>query len=96
MNTIFHIPTTVIKVVKNKIFQTSLTSHALNWTLLFLYFSLAQPIPKPNHQIASSRAKTRKRRSQTCVKYRGNIICKKRNTDVNTSHLKILHKKTSK
>ena len=35
MNTIFHIPTTVIKVVKSKIFQ----------------------------------------KYQTCVKYRGNIIC---------------------
>ena len=27
------------------------------------------------------------------MKYRGNIICIKRNTDVNTGDLKILHKK---
>ena len=36
---------------------------------------------------------TRSRRSQTCVKYSGNIICIKRNTDVKTSDLNILHKK---
>ena len=48
---------------------------------------------KLNHQIASSRTKTKSRRSQTCVKYRGNIICIKRNADVNTSDLKILQTK---
>ena len=35
----------------------------------------------------------RSRQSQTCVKYRDIIICIKRNTDVNTNDLKILHKK---
>ena len=30
------------------------------------------------------------------MKYRGNIICIKRNTDVNTGDQKILHKKMSK
>ena len=38
----------------------------------------------------------KKTRSQTCVKYRGLIICIKRNTDVNTGDLKVLHKKISK
>ena len=32
-----------------------------------------------DHQISSGRAKTRSRRSQTSMKYRGNIICFKRN-----------------
>ena len=40
MNTIFYISITVIKVVKNLIFQKSLTSHETNLTLLFLSFSL--------------------------------------------------------
>ena len=96
MHTIFHILTNVIQVVKNLIFQKSLTSHETNWTLLFLSFYSHEQKPKRNHQIASSRAKTRSRRSQACVKYRGIIICIKRNTDVNTSDLKILHKKMSK
>ena len=38
MNTNFHILTTVIKVIKNYIFQRSLTSHETNWMLLFLVF----------------------------------------------------------
>ena len=46
MHTIFHILTNVIKVVKNLIFQKSLTSHETNWTLLFLSFSLAGPKTK--------------------------------------------------
>ena len=56
-------------------------------------FHLHDPKPKRNHQIASSRAKRKSRQSQTCVKYRGKIVWIKRNTDVNTSDLKILHKK---
>ena len=59
----------------------------------FCLFHLHDLKPKQIHQIASSRAKTRPRQSQTCVKYRGNIIRIKRNTDGNTSDLKILHKK---
>ena len=92
-NTIFHTSTTVIKVVKHYIFQKSLTSHETNWLLLFLSFPLHDPKPKRNHQIARSRAKTISRQSQTCVKYRVNIICIKRNTDVNPSYMKKLHKK---
>ena len=41
----------------------------------FCLFHSHNPKPKRNHQIASSRAKTRSRQSHTCVKYRGNIIC---------------------
>ena len=62
----------------------------------FCLFHSQEPKPKRNHQISSSRVKTRSRRSQTCVKYRGNIICSARNTGVNKSDLKKLHKKTSK
>ena len=78
---------------KNLIFQKSLTSHETNLTLWFLSFSLPWPKPKQNHQIACSRAKTKSRQSQACEKYRGIIICIKRNTDVNTGNQKILHKK---
>ena len=42
---------------------------------------------------SSSTAKTRSTQSQACVKYRGNIICINRNTEVNTGDQKILHKK---
>ena len=79
------------KMIRNKIFHKSLTSHETNWTILFLTFHLHDPKPKRNHQIASSRAKTISRQSQTCVNYRGNIICNRKNTGVNTSDLKILH-----
>ena len=48
---------------------------------------------KRNHQIASSREKTKSRQSQTCVRYRDDIIFIRINTDVNTSDLKILDKK---
>ena len=58
----------------------------------FCLFHSQDPKPKRNHQIARSRAKTRPRQSQTYVKCRGNIICIKRNTDVNTGDLEILHK----
>jgi hypothetical protein len=66
------------------------------WRYGFCLFHFHDPKPKRNHQIACSRAKTRSRRSQACVKYRGIIICIKRNTDVNTGNQKILHKKMSK
>ena len=58
----------------------------------FGLFHSRDPKPKQNNQIASSRAKKRSRLRQTCVKYRGNIICIKRKKDVNTSDKK-LHKK---
>ena len=38
--------------------------------------------------MASSRAKTRSTQSQQCEKYRGILICIKRNTDVNTGDIK--------
>ena len=59
----------------------------------FCLFHSHDPKPKRNHQIASSRAKTKSKQSQICVKYRGENICSRRNTDVNTSDLKILNKK---
>ena len=43
--------------------------------------------------MASGRAKTRSTRSQTCMKYGGINICNRKNSDVNTGDLKILHKK---
>ena len=43
--------------------------------------------------MASSRAQTRSTQSQTCMKYGGIIIFIKRNSDVNTGDLEILHKK---
>ena len=66
------------------------------WRYYFCLFHSHDPKTKRNHQIASSRAKTRSRRSQACLKYRGIIVCIKRYTYVNTSDLKILHKKMSK
>ena len=66
------------------------------WRYCFCLCHSQHPKSKQNHQITSSRAKTRSRRSQTCVKYRGVIICIKRNTDVNTSDLKKLKKKNVK
>ena len=57
----------------------------------FCLFHSYDPKPKRNHQIACSRAKTES--SHPCVKYRGNVIWIRRNRDVNTSGLKILHKK---
>ena len=59
----------------------------------FCLLHLQDPKQKQNYQIARSRAKTRSRKIQTCVKYRGNIICNKRNTDVNKNDLNKLHKK---
>ena len=77
-------------------FQKSLTSYETNLTLFFFFlFYSHDPKPKRKYQIASSRAETRSTQSQTCVKYRGNIIFNKRKTDVNTDDLKILHNKIS-
>ena len=45
------------------------------WRYCFWFFYSHDQKPKRNHQIAGSRAKTRSRQSQTCVKYRGTIIC---------------------
>ena len=87
---------TFIKVVKNQIFKKVYFPLKPTLRSYFFLFYSHDPKPKQNHQISSSRAKTRSTRSQACVKYRGNIICIKRNTDVNTGDLKILHKKMSK
>ena len=62
------------------------------WIHSFLVFHSYNPKQKRSHRMASSRVKTRSTQSQTCVKYRGIIICIKRNTDVNTGDLKKLQK----
>ena len=87
---------TFIKVVKNLIFKKVYFPLKPTWRSCFFLFYLHKPKPKQNHQISVSRAKIRSTRSQACVKYRGFIICIKRNTDVNTGDLKILHKKMSR
>ena len=87
---------TFIKVVKNQIFKKVYLLLKPNWLSCFFLFNSHDPKPKQNHQISISRANIRLTRSQTCVKYRGIIICIKRNTDVNTGDLKIIHKKMSK
>ena len=61
--------------------------------IVFLLFHSHNPPKKFNHRMASSREKTRSTQSQTCMKYRGIIILIKKNSDVNTGDLKILHKK---
>ena len=94
MNTIFHLSKTVINVVKKSFFRKVYLPMKPNGHYSFCLFHSHDPRPKRNHQIASSRTKTKSRRSQTCVKYRGNIICIKKNTDVSTNDLKILLKKT--
>ena len=82
MNTIKNIWKTVIKSNRNLIFQKSIHPAIPTWCSCFFLFHWNNPKPKQNHQIFSSRAKTRSTRSQACVKYRRNIICIKRNTDV--------------
>ena len=84
---------TVIKLVKNQIFKKVYLPLKPTWRSCFFLFHSHDPKPKLNHQISSTRAKTRYTRSQACVKYKGNIIYIKRNTDVNTGDLKILLKK---
>ena len=74
MNTIFHILTNVIKVVKIKFFRKVQLPMKPTEHYCLCPFHLQDPKPKGNHQIASSRAKTRLRPIQTCVKYRGNIF----------------------
>ena len=87
---------TFIKVVKNQIFKKVHLPLKPTWSSCFFLFHRQDPKQKQNHQISTLRANIRSTQSQTCVKYRGNIICIKRNTDVNTGDLKILHKKMSK
>ena len=87
---------TFIKVLKNQIFKKIYLPFKPTWRSSFFLFHWHDPKGKQNHQISTCWAKIRSTRIQTCVKYRGNIICIKRNTDVNTGDLKILHKKMSK
>ena len=87
---------TFIKVVRNQIFKKVYFPLKPTWHSCFFIFHSYDPKQKQNHQISIIRAKIRSTQSQTCVKYRGFIICIKRNTDVNTGDLKILHKKMSK
>ena len=83
----------VIKLFKNPIFKKVYLPLKPTWRSWFFLFHSHHPKPKQNHQISSSGAKTRSTRSQACVMYKGNIICIRRNTDVNTDDLKILHKR---
>ena len=81
---------------KNQIFKKIYLPFKPTGHSCFFLFHWQDPKRKQNHQISTSWAKIRSTQIQTCVKYRGNIICIKRNTDVNTGDLKILHKKMSK
>ena len=87
---------TFIKMVKNQIFKKIYLPLKPTWRSCFFLFHWHDPKWKQNHQISTCRAKIRSTQSQTCAKYRGNIICIKRYTDVNTGDLKILHKKMFK
>ena len=58
-----------------------------------MLFHSHNPKQKQNQEMARSRAKKRSKQSQTCVKYRGNIIFIRKKIFVNTGNLKILHKK---
>ena len=96
MNTILKISMTFIKLLKIR-FSKNLPSLETNLTLFFSFlFHWHDQKQMQDHQISTCRAKIRSTQCQTCVKYRGNIICIKRNTDVNTGDLKILNKKMSK
>ena len=66
------------------------------WRSCFFLLHWHNPKWKQNHQISTCWAQIRSTRIRICVKYRGNMICIKRNTDVNTGDLKILHIKMSK
>ena len=77
---------TKLFIERPRLHQVCSIFHILN----LFFFPSHDPKPQQSHQISRSRANTR---SQTCVKCRGRIICIKRNTDVNTGDLKILHTK---
>ena len=79
---------TVINLVKNEIFKKVYLPLKPTWRSCFFSFLLARPKPKAEPPNSSRSAKTRSTQSQACVKYMGNIICIKRNTDVNKSDLK--------
>ena len=87
---------TFIKVVKNQIFKQIYLPLKPTWRTCYFLFPWRDPKQKQNHQISACRAKISSTQSQTYVKYRGNIICVRKNTDVNTGDLKILFKKMSK
>ena len=56
------------------IFQKVYLPMKPTWRYSFLLFHYDNPPKKLNHQMASSRAKTRSTQGQTCMKYRGIII----------------------
>ena len=87
---------TFIKVVKNQIFKKIYLPFKPTWRSCFFLFHWHDPKWKQNHQISTCWAKIRSTRIQTCVKYRGNIIFIRRNTGVNKSDMKKLHKKRPK
>ena len=84
---------TFIKVVKNLIFKKIYLPFKPTWHSCFFLFHWHDQKWKQNHQISTCWAKIRSTQIRTCVKYRGNIICIKRNTDVNTGDLKHFRKK---
>ena len=89
LNTIFYIAMTLIKKVKNHFFPKK---NYFLWNQLdstvFRFFTRTTQNKKQNQLMASSRAKTWSTWSQKCVKYRGNNMFMKRNSDVNTGDLK--------
>ena len=87
---------TSIKLVKYQIFKKNYFPLKPTGRFFYFFCHWHDPKQKQNHQISTCRAKIRSTRSQRCVKYRGTIICIKRNPDVNKSDQKILHKKMSK
>ena len=87
---------TFIKMVKILIFKKVYLPLKPSWCSCFFLFHWHDPKPKQNNQISISSAKIRSTQSQSCVKYRDNIMCIKRYTDVNTGDLKKFKKKMSK
>ena len=65
---------TLIKVARNHIF---LKIYETTLIISFFAFPRAWPKPKRNHQMASSRVKTRSTQNHTFVKYSGVIFLKK-------------------
>ena len=86
MNTIFKNINGCHEAVENQIFKKVYLPLKTTWRSCLFFSHLHDPKPKQNHQISSSRGKTRSTQSQTSVTYRGNIICIKRNTDVFVQH----------
>ena len=85
---------TVIKVLKIICFRKVQPHMKPTGHYCFFSFSLAQQKkPSRTHKIASHRAKTRSALCQTWLKYRGNIIFIRKNTEVNIGDQKLLNEK---